>query len=97
MGSTTTAADGTYSITDLGSGNYDVEFSGGCGYPGNVGQQWYDNQISQSSASVVTVTTGSTTSVNAALAIGGTITGIRDGGHRGRRPGWHLRERLRGR
>jgi hypothetical protein len=75
VGSTTSAADGTYSITDLSSGSYDVEFSGGCGYPGNVGQQWYDNQISQSSASVVTVTTGSTTSVNAALAIGGTITG----------------------
>ena len=75
VGSTTTAGDGTYSISDLSSGNYDVEFSGGCGYPGNVGQQWYDNQISQSSASAVTVTTGSTTSVNAALAIGGTITG----------------------
>jgi hypothetical protein len=75
VGSTTTAGDGTYSISDLSSGNYDVEFSGGCGYSGNVGQQWYDNQISQSSASSVTVTTGSTTSVDAALAIGGTITG----------------------
>src|SRR5450631_3805837 len=75
VGSTTTAADGTYAISDLSGGNYDVAFSGGCGYPGNVGQQWYNNQISQSSASAVTVTTGSTTSVNAALAIGGTITG----------------------
>jgi IPT/TIG domain/Carboxypeptidase regulatory-like domain len=75
VGSTTTAADGTYSISDLSSGNYDVEFSGGCGYPGNVGQQWYDNQISQSAASAVNVTAGSTTSVNATLTIGGTITG----------------------
>jgi hypothetical protein len=75
VGTTPTAADGTFSVDGLTTGSYDVEFTGGCGNPGNVGQQWYDNQISQNLATPVTVTTGVTTSIDAALAIGGTITG----------------------
>jgi hypothetical protein len=74
-GNATTAADGTFSVSGLPTGSYDVEFTGGCGNPGNVGQQWYDNQISQNQATAVPVTTGVTTSIDAALAIGGTITG----------------------
>ncbi len=75
-GSTTTAADGSYSLTNLAPGNYDVEFSAGCGISENVGQQWYNAKASQSSANAVAVTAGGSTSgINATLSLGGTITG----------------------
>ena len=75
-GSTTTASDGSYSLTNLAPGNYDVEFSAGCGISENVGQQWYNNKASQSSANVVAVTAGgSTSAINGTLSLGGTISG----------------------
>ena len=76
VGSATTAADGTYAISGLSAGNYDVEFSvAGCGTTGSYLTQWYNNAATSSTAHVVPVTAGATTaSINAAL-ISGAITG----------------------
>ena len=54
VGSATTAADGTYAISGLSAGNYDVEFSvAGCGTTGSYLTQWYNNAASSSTAHVV--------------------------------------------
>ena len=75
-GNTTTAADGTYSITGLSTGSYDVEFSTGCGSTGNYLTQWYDNEPSPTSANAVPVIAGTTSStIDASLVTGGTIAG----------------------
>ena len=76
FGSTATASDGTYSIASLPAGSYSVEFSTGCGNSGNYLTQWYNNETSSGSSDPVTVTAGSTTtSIDAALQSGGTISG----------------------
>ena len=73
---TATAANGTYTLSGLAAGSYDVQFSTGCGNAGNYLTQWYDNESSQASANPVSVTAGGTTaSIDAAMAQGGTITG----------------------
>ena len=88
VGSATTAADGTYAISGLSAGNYDVEFSvAGCGTTGSYLTQWYNNAASSSTAHVVPVTAGATTaSINAALisgAITGTVTAATGGAELG--------------
>ena len=94
VGSATTAADGTYAISGLSAGNYDVEFSvAGCGTTGSYLTQWYNNATTSSTAHVVPVTAGATTaSINAAL-ISGAITGDGDGSNWWGRPGRDLRGR----
>ena len=75
-GFATTGSDGTYSITGLPADDYEVEFSTGCGNSGNYETQWYDNVSSESSATPVSVTAGSTTSgINDDLAVAGAISG----------------------
>ena len=72
----TSASDGTYGLTGLGTGSYTVEFYPGCGNAGAYQTQYYDNQAIQTSANAVSVTAGATTSdIDDALAGGGTITG----------------------
>ena len=88
VGSATTAADGTYAISGLSAGNYDVEFSvAGCGTTGSYLTQWYNNATTSSTAHVVPVTAGATTaSINAALisgAITGTVTAATGGAELG--------------
>ena len=71
-----TASDGTYALTDLATGSYDVEFTSGCGGSPVFGQQWYNGKSSESASTAIPVTTGvTTTSINAALTVGGTISG----------------------
>jgi hypothetical protein len=77
---TFTAADGTYTLTNVPSGTVDVRFdtTGFC--PGGIAAgyvtQWYANQPSEASASAVTVNPDATTaSINASMTLGGTITG----------------------
>jgi peptide/nickel transport system substrate-binding protein len=72
---TTTAADGTYTISDLSTGSYNVQFSTGCGNSNNYLTQWFNAQTSQSSATPVTVSTGTSSPVNASLARSGGISG----------------------
>jgi Carboxypeptidase regulatory-like domain len=62
-----TAGDGSYSIIGLAPASYRVEFSSGCGASGYQ-TQWWKNKNSARSASLVTVTAGTTTAnISAAL------------------------------
>lgn len=66
-GGATTAADGTYTIADLPTGNYTVKFAD-CTTPAVHAPDWYDGSPTQAGATPVAVSTGSTASgVNAAL------------------------------
>ena len=76
LGSATTADDGTYTITGLATGSYDVEFTDACGSTGDFLLQWYDDHATELTSTPVSVTAGSTvTSINAALQTGGAISG----------------------
>lgn len=73
---TQSAADGTYTLSGLASGNYSVQINTGSGSSGNYVTQWFDNKPAPSSADPVTVTApGTTPSINAAMvAIRSTVT-----------------------
>jgi hypothetical protein len=76
-----TNSEGSYSITNLTAGSYKLGFGvvsylnilyGNAVYAG----QWYSNKASSSSATTVAVVAGGTTSgINAAMVIAGSITG----------------------
>jgi hypothetical protein len=70
-----TTDGGIYEASGLAPGNYDVEFSNGCGQY-NFVTQWYQNQPSQSAATPVKVTAGNTTTgISAAMVAAGSISG----------------------
>ncbi len=74
--STITSTKGSYKIIGLAAGSYDVMFQGGCGNSGSYQSQYYNNSPTLSGATAVTVTVGLTTSsINAAMAAGGTVSG----------------------
>ena len=75
-GSATTAGGGTYSVTGLSTGTYNVDFTPDCGVSGNFSAEWYKQKPSQASATTVRVTAGRTTSgIGGKLSAGGTISG----------------------
>ena len=55
-----TSADGSYGISDLPPGGYDVEFTAGCGASSYM-TQWYNGAASKGAATPVVVTSGSVT------------------------------------
>jgi Carboxypeptidase regulatory-like domain len=66
--SVTSGTTGNYSITDLPAGQYEVEFSSGCGAVG-YHAQWWKHKPSQQTATIVTVTAGTaTTGIGAMLS-----------------------------
>jgi hypothetical protein len=70
-----TGASGTYSIGGLPTGNYAVGFFGS-GVSSQYITQYYNGQASSSSANLVSVTAGTATSgINAAMVLGGSISG----------------------
>ncbi|HEY5111077.1 MAG TPA: carboxypeptidase regulatory-like domain-containing protein, partial [Acidimicrobiales bacterium] len=71
----TTAADGTYSITGLPLGTYNVEFTTGCGSTSNYVSQWNGAQATMASSTPVTVTSAGASSVNATMGSSGEIAG----------------------
>ena len=73
IGSASTAADGTYTVIGLSAGNHKVQFDGGStGYM----TEWYNDKPDFTSADTVPVTIASTTpGINAALSVGGRISG----------------------
>jgi hypothetical protein len=76
VGSTVTAADGSYSVGGLASGDYLVRFANAFEPAVSWVTQFYSGQATLATATPVAVTEGSTASgVDAALASGGTISG----------------------
>jgi hypothetical protein len=74
-----TAADGSYSLTQLTTGRYTVGFAGGCGNARSVAPQSYNDVTTGDGvgADEIPVTQGVTTSgINAAMQPGGTVTGL---------------------
>jgi hypothetical protein len=72
---TTTTSKGTYTVSGISPGIYQVRFEDCAG--GNHLTQWYNGQAVQATASSLVVSAGSTISgVNAKLGTGGTISGI---------------------
>ena len=79
-GSAMTSATGTYALAGLASGNYVVWFANCAGSSSTYVTQYYDatstGTTSYAGATPVAVAAGSTTSgINAAMAVGGSITG----------------------
>jgi protocatechuate 3,4-dioxygenase beta subunit len=73
---TISATDGTYTITGVIPGSYDVEFSNGCGNSGDYANQWWDEEPEPDSAVPVSVAAESTVpGINAAMVDGGEISG----------------------
>jgi hypothetical protein len=66
IASTAAGGDGTYRVGPITPGGYNVEFSDCAG--GGHTTQWANNQPSQSTANVITLTGGQTSGVNAALS-----------------------------
>ncbi|HEX2028173.1 MAG TPA: carboxypeptidase regulatory-like domain-containing protein, partial [Nitriliruptorales bacterium] len=67
VGSTTTAADGTYTLSGLAADTYRVEFTD-CNATGFAGE-WFDDKPSYATANPVTVTVGANTTVDEDLAV----------------------------
>lgn len=75
----TTSSKGAYSVHGLAAGSYDVDFLPTCGATGDYGPQWYKKATSQSTATAVNVTLGTTTSlINAKLLAGANVSGTVD-------------------
>ena len=70
-----TGDDGSYAITGLSAGTYEVGFAGGCGNSGNYAPTWYQNQSDESQATPITLTTGGAAVANEQMLPGATITG----------------------
>lgn len=71
-----TKSDGSYRMTQLFTGSYDVGFSGGCGNTTSVAPQAYKGDPTFFAPRAVTVTQGAITSgIGARMRPGGTITG----------------------
>ena len=76
-------SQGTYALTGLPAGRYQVEFSASCGgiiffgqASPNYANQWYKDHATESAADKVLVRAGQTTpNIDAALTAGGTISG----------------------
>ncbi|MBW4077101.1 MAG: hypothetical protein HIU84_01025, partial [Acidobacteria bacterium] len=86
-GATTSAVDGTYTISGLAAGGYTVWFND-CNQTGNYASQYYDGATggtsSYQSATSVSVTVGATTSsINAQMSAGGSISGTVTNGSTG--------------
>ena len=73
---TFSATGGTYTITGVIPGSYDVEFSTGCGNPGDYANQWWDEEPEPDLAVPVPVAAESTVQgINAVMGPAGEISG----------------------
>ena len=73
-----TDSNGSYTFTGLAPGNYEVQFQ--AGYPSTDAIQWWKDATSESSATPIAITDGTTVSgINATLHAGGTISGVVSG------------------
>ncbi|WP_345069311.1 carboxypeptidase regulatory-like domain-containing protein [Leifsonia kafniensis] len=70
-GSATTSSSGTYSMTGLAAGSYTLQFSSTSNYV----PEWWSNALSLGKATYFALTAGASTTKDAALAKGATISG----------------------
>ncbi len=70
-----TAANGSYAITSLSAGTYEVGFSGGCGNSGDYAPTWYQNQSDESLATPIKLSAGGTATANQQMLPGAAISG----------------------
>jgi Carboxypeptidase regulatory-like domain len=70
-----TNGSGTYRISQLPAGTYELGFSSGCGNSGNYAPYWYDNEEDPSLATPIVVARASSHVINARLQLGGELTG----------------------
>ena len=85
-GTATTAAGGTYSITGLAPGSFQVFFDPTCGNTQSSPDfpLWYSNSLTEGGATSVTVSSGNTFTANASLETFGSISGtVTDAAHPG--------------
>jgi Carboxypeptidase regulatory-like domain len=78
FGESNAAIDGTYSITNLPPGNYQVLFGDpGCSYSdADLATQWYQDKTTEPTATLVPIATGSKTALTTAtLVTDGSISG----------------------
>lgn len=75
---------GSYALTGLPAGTYDLGFSGGCGNSGSYAPSWYKNQIDQNQANTITVAKAQNVApITTQLQPGATLSGaVRDTGGR---------------
>jgi hypothetical protein len=72
----TTGSDGSYSMTQLFTGSYDIGFLGGCGNKTSVAPLAYRDDPTFVNPAPISVTAGQTTGgISATLRPGGTVTG----------------------
>ena len=69
-GGATTGPGGTYTVSGLKAGTYDVEFVPGCGNAGNFLEQWYKGQSSETTTTPVVVSVGAVRTGMAKAAAG---------------------------
>jgi Carboxypeptidase regulatory-like domain len=71
-----TGKHGGYSFSRLPAGHYEISFAGGCGNRGSYAPQYYDGQANAQGATLVAATAGqTTTSIDAVMRPGATVTG----------------------
>jgi hypothetical protein len=72
----TITTNGSYQLTFLIPGSYQVLFLNGCGNTGNFAPQWWKHSLTVTGQTLVKITTGAKVSgINAALATGASISG----------------------
>jgi hypothetical protein len=74
-GGTQTAANGTYTVTQLPAGNYTVQFGGGCGNPGSYAPQGYYGTNVNAPQNVPVGPAQHVSGIDAVMQPGATITG----------------------
>jgi hypothetical protein len=65
---------GTYSISGLAPGQYEIDF--GCGLQSKYADQWFPDAQNAGSADLISAGPGRTTGINAVLRSGGSISGV---------------------
>ena len=70
-----TGSNGSYAITGLSAGTYQVGFSSGCGNSGDYAPTWYQDQTDESLATAIPLSTGGTATADQQMLPGAAVTG----------------------
>ncbi len=76
-----TTGDGSYTISQMAAGTYELGFETGCGATGNYAPWYYDDQGDPNLASPISVAAASVQTIDARMQTGGEISGTVTDGH----------------